>query len=584
MPPVTQTVKQALRDRLRSLLDIEQLESPQQLITFDEATFKNVSSWELFQKSVSYVHERKARYIEYDRMDENSDINASLSAYADECSPVNREKKRKLWVSGPSEEINDALHMMLDTIKFEDMVYGVARSLAKYGDHFQQVFYDTERGIYMVKYIEPNRMDRQMDDQNRLRGWKVEGLKTFGGSRTQSLADPWDFVHFKINGTVLDGWGESMLAGVQKTFRTLEMLETAQALYRLARASDRNVFYVDVGTASSDQAYNIVNMWKQTFRKRKWHEANGAEKGAGGVDFKHNPIDPIEDIWWPVRKDSESRVEKLPGSNNVGDITDIEYFRNKLRYGLGIPPEYFGSTEGGSGLFRSDAGLVQQDMKFARKCLRLQSAVRAGVTRLCQIHLALLGVPSDGMEFTVEMEPLSYLEEMQRMEAMMTRVTVLQGLVEMGMVLGFEPQAWSEFLLSDIMALDDENISRFLEGQAENLAAQMQQQKDNEQEQHDSEQKQSKAQTMSLFAKAQQGKEQAAKKPGGNSGVTVKKKKPSAKSKPKKVSEQKTLTEIAERPDEFLVEFEDFLRAHRARIDEIKEVVVTSPETVVINA
>ena len=581
---LVENLKQNLRDRLRNLLDLEHLDSPQQLVSFDDGTQRNVSSWELFQKAVATTRDRKTRYMEYDRMDENSDIHASLDAYADECAPTNREKKRSVWITSEHQDFVEELHNMLDTIKIEDMMYGLARSLAKYGDNFEQVFYDDERGVYMIKYIEPNRVDRVVDDQNRLRGFKVEGLKSLSTTTQQGIGDPWDFVHFKINGTIRDGWGESILFGVQKIYRTLEMLETATALYRLARAADRNVFYVDVGTASSDQAYNTVQLWRQTYRKRKWFESQGNEKGSGGVDFKHNPIDILEDIWWPVKKDSESRVEKLQGSTNVGDITDIEYFRNKLRYALGIPPEYFG-TDQGSGLFRSDAGLVQQDMKFARKCMRLQRAIKAGVKRLCQIHLALRGVPPESMEFDVNMEPLSYLEEMQRMEAMMTRVTVLQGLVEMGMALGFDPQAWSEFLLEDIMAMDDEHIASFLQGQAENLAAQMQQVKDNEQEQHDNEQKQAKAQTQSLFAKAQQGKEQAAKTPGGNSGTSVKKKKPSAKAKPKKkkVSEHRTLTEIEERPEEWLTDLTTFLKSHRARIDEIKATVQASDDTVIRN-
>lgn len=580
---LVENLKQNLRDRLRNLLDLESLQSPQQLVSFDDGTQRNVSSWELFQKAVATTRDRKTRYLEYDRMDENSDIHASLDAYADECAPTNREKKRSVWVTGPDQDINDELHKMLDTIKIEDMMYGLARSLAKYGDDFEQVFYDDERGVYMIKYIEPNRVDRVVDDQNRLRGFKVEGLKSLSATTQVGVADPWDFVHFKINGTIRDGWGESILFGVQKIYRTLEMLETATALYRLARAADRNVFYVDVGTASSDQAYNTVQLWRQTYRKRKWFESQGNEKGSGGVDFKHNPIDILEDIWWPIKKDSQSRVEKLQGSNNVGDIADIEYFRNKLRYALGIPPEYFGGGDQGSGLFRSDAGLVQQDMKFARKCTRLQRAIKAGVRRLCQIHLALRGVAPADMQFEVSMEPLSYLEEMQRMEAMMTRVTVLQGLVEMGMALGFDPQAWSEFLLEDIMAMDDERIAEFLQGQAENLAAQMQQVKDNEQEAHDQDMKQAKAQTQSLFAKAQQGKEQAAKTPGGNSGVSVKKKKPTAKPKKKKVSEQRTLTEIEEQPEEWLTDLTHFLSEHRARIEEIKETVRASDDTVIQN-
>ena len=552
-------LEEQLRTKLSILLDIEQLQSPEQVVGFDDDSFRQVSSWELYQKSIQVTRDRKRRYLEYDRMDENADIKMALDTYAEEVTVANREKERTVWVSSESEEISEILHAMFDRIELETNLYGIARSISKYGDDFEQVLYDDTRGVYQFKYLEPNRIDRYVDDQNRLRGFKVEAAKSVAGQVSgASLAQPWDFIHFKIVGVIRDGWGESMLMGIQQSFRILEQMETALALYRLFRAADRNVFYIDVGTASTDQAYSIVEKWRQTYRKRKWFQSENGAQGAGQVEFKHNPIDLIEDIFWPVRKDSESRIEKLQGSNNVGDIADIEYFRNKVRNGLGIPPEYFGSTEG-TGAYNAAAGLAAQDMRFSRKVGKIQRALINGIEKLCKIHLGLIGIDHKTVEFKVRMEPLSYLQEMQKVEAFTGKVTAAQGLVEIAMSLGFDPQATAKYVFKHLLFTSDDELNEFFALQEEAVAEQMQAQVDSAEQEKQDQSKLNRAQTQSLFAKAKGAATNKAKTMGGNSGVTVSSKKPTAKSK--------TKTENITEMDEIM----SMLEASRKHINDAKK-------------
>jgi hypothetical protein len=549
-------MKDSVRQKLALLLAGENLESPQQLSAFSDTIHRTVTSWELYQQSIQGFRDRKTRYREYDRMDESSDVKASLDAYAEEVTIRNKENDRTVWIVSENNQLVDDVHDLFDQIKLEENIYGIARGIAKYGDDMERLYY-TGDGLYHMQYLSPDRVDRVTDEQGRLRGYKLLESAGSGLSGTASAykeAHPWDILHFKINGTYRDGWGESFLAGIAKTFRILEQLEIALALYRLHRAADRTIFYIDVGTTSNDQAYSIVEKWRQMYRKRKWFDAQKNE-----VDFKYNPIDVIEDMFWPVRPNSESRVDKLQGSNNVGDIADIEMFRNKLRYGLRIPKGYWGDDDGG--VFDAKAGLVQQDMKFARAIERLQRAIIAGITKLIQIHLTIKGQNPNPNRFKVRMEPVSYLSEMQRMEALNQRVIVLQGLVEVGQALGFDQSAWAEYLMKKVMFSTDDEFNEFMEEQAAAVAEKQNDDRDF--------QDQSRKAELDSFNDAKAAATKRAKTPGGQSGVTAKSGMTKAKSKKPVNDDDMSRSTLVER-DEILSGIDGFIKLKKEDLLEIK--------------
>lgn len=575
-----ESTPEGIRTRLGYLLGLEGLESPAQLSDFEDnpAAYRAVTSWELFSKATQAVRDRKARYAEYDRMDEDADIKAALDAYAEEVTQRNRDKNMTIWATGESEEMVNEIHDLLKRLKVEEWMYGLARSIAKYGDDFEQVYYD-ENGVYHVKYIEPTRLDINRNDQGMVTGYRIAG-QTSSASTTVAIAQPWDFVHFKINGAIRDGWGESMLAGVLKAWRILNMLETALALYRLYRAADRTIFYIDVGTQTPDQQYATVEKWRQTFRKRRWFDSSKNE-----IDFKQNPIDLLEDIFWPTAKDSPSKVDRLQGSSNVGDIADVEMFRNKLRNALGIPPGYFGGSEN-SGMFNAASGLAQQDMHFARRVERLQDALIAGFTKLIQINFSVQGIDPNSMQFELRMEPLSYLSEMQRLEAINSQIMALQGLVQTFQMMGFDPVATAEFCLKYALHVSDDDLRGFLQSQIENMAAAMEQQNDMMQQQ----------QSQMAFDNAQKGMQQKVTTPGGNSGATVssgKKAATNTKKAPKSQTEwrkkgSKVLTEDAdfsaltpEMESEFLGSVDAFLKEHRGALEILKSQLDEIPEDII---
>lgn len=556
-------MKDGVRQKLALLLAGENLDSPQQLASFDQGFNRALSSWELFNRSNQVLRDRKAKYREYDRMVEmSSDVYASLDSYAEEATVRNREKDRTIWVHCDNTALKNTIEELFDRIRIEDMIYAIARSVAMYGDDFWRIYYD-ETGVFHWQWTEPSRLDRITDDMGRLRGYTQMGSQGVQNVNTKADAHPWDFIHFRIRGANRDGWGESMLAGIPRTWRILDQLETALALYRLHRAADRTIFYVDVGGASSDQAYEIVGKWKEIYRKRKWFDSSKNE-----IDFKHNPIDIVEDIFWPVKKDSQSKVDKLPGSNNVGDIADIEMWRNKLRYGLRIPKGYWGDDDGG--VFDAKAGIVQQDMKFARGIERIQRAIISAVTQLIQIHLALLNQNASKQRFKVRMETISYLSEMQRMETLQQRVIVLQGLVEVGQALGLDADAWAEYLMKTVMFTTDDELQEFLEDQSKVVAEKQKETADREGEVADAE-----VDNLKQFGKAQGAAKQRAKKPGGQSGIKTSNPKDKAVTGAKDKSKKSRLADDAYTPTDLtegqLDLLRDYLRDNKESLREVRD-------------
>ena len=108
------------------------------------------------------------------------------------------------------------------------------------------------------------------------------------------------------------------------------------------RAPERRVFYIDVGQLPPFKAEAFMDRLKDQFRKRKIANNSGGP-GANAVDERWMPPAQDEDYWLPIRPNSGTKIETLPGAENLGEIDDAIYFRNKLLTSLNFPKNYFSS-------------------------------------------------------------------------------------------------------------------------------------------------------------------------------------------------------------------------------------------------
>lgn len=189
---------------------------------------------------------------------------------------------------------------------------------------------------------------------------------------------------------------------------------------------------------------------KDQFRKKKTGTNQGT--GANAVEERWHAPAADEDYWIPIRPNANTRVETLPGAQNLGEIDDALYFRNKLFTALNFPKNYFNNEDPGA----TRITLSAQDARFARMVERIQSSIEDGIVEICERHLEMRGFPFESYEdIKIEMTPPSAWKELSEAEILNNRinaVTTLKGSLLM-----------SDYdLLTKFMKISEEDAERIV--------------------------------------------------------------------------------------------------------------------------
>tara|TARA_R110000850_G_scaffold203687_5_gene330011 strand:+ start:1 stop:924 length:924 start_codon:yes stop_codon:yes gene_type:complete len=124
---------------------------------------------------------------------------------------------------------------------------------------------------------------------------------------------------------------------------------------------------------------------KDKFKKEKYYDPS-----KGNIDSRYNPLSADEDFFVPTRNGAGTKIETLPGAQNLGDVDDVKYFRDKLLACLKIPKDYIVEKDKSP---ERKANLSQLDVKFARVIGRVQQQAEIGLEQIARRHLALMGYP-----------------------------------------------------------------------------------------------------------------------------------------------------------------------------------------------
>lgn len=230
---------------------------------------------------------------------------------------------------------------------------------------------------------------------------------------------PEQIVHVRIgdNRKTFYPYGQSLIEPARGPAHQLRLMEDAMLVYRLTRSPERRIFYIDVSQIPPFKAEAFLDRMKDQFRKRKI--SNRSPEGAAGVDEKWHPPAIDEDYWVPIRPNTNTRVETLPGAQNLGEIDDAVYFRNKLFVSLNFPKNYFNNEDPQA----TRISLSQQDVRFAQLIERLQSAMEDGMHEIAERHLQLLGYPEKTYEdLQIKMTRPSDWRELTRQETISNRI------------------------------------------------------------------------------------------------------------------------------------------------------------------
>jgi intein/homing endonuclease len=228
------------------------------------------------------------------------------------------------------------------------------------------------------------------------------------------------------------------------------LLEDAMMVYRITRSAERRAFYLDVMGVPPESVPEMVENFNQELKKKK------VVNEQGKIDLRYGgTLDMVEDYIVPVRgSDSATRIESLPGGQNIGDIEDIEFIKKNLFAGIGIPKAFLTFDEG----VGSKQTLTVEDIRFARTVSKIQECVINEIIKICLIHLYIKGKRGrDLIDFKVKMTNPSTVAEMQKNELWRARMDLVQ-VAGQGV---FD----TTFIYKNFLKLSDEAIDMIKKGQ-----------------------------------------------------------------------------------------------------------------------
>ena len=235
-------------------------------------------------------------------------------------------------------------------------------------------------------------------------------------------------------------YGKGVLAYAVRIFKSLMMMEDAMLIYRIQRAPERRAFYLETGNLPQSKVEAFVERIKAKFKKQPMWNA-----GTNSIDYQYNPLTVEEDFFIPIRNGQGTKIDVLPGAQNLGETDDVKYFRDKLLAALKVPKDFIVEKDKSP---ERKANLSQLDVKFAKAVQRLQRDVELGLNVLLKRHLTLVGIPRSLIE-SVEMKLTSPSDmfEKRRLEVDEQKVRIVQAVK--GLML-FD----DEYLYKDILQHD----------------------------------------------------------------------------------------------------------------------------------
>lgn len=389
--------------------------------------------------------DRKLRYRDYEAMDNYGDVSVALDMYAEEATPPDLIRDTNMWFEGDDKTLS-VLEDTTRRLRFRTLIHGFARQIAKYGDLFISPRY-SHRGIERIYYLPPHFVTRIGPGVDAVKHFKLEHQLAQLSPRKDGVLLPWECVHFRLLAFGFSTiYGRSMLEPSRKRWLHLKLIEDAVAIYRLNRAVERLIYYIDVGQASPMEALNIVNQYKRKFGNKQTY----LDPSQPQFEQQYDPTNMMESIFWPVNAANErSRIEKLNPPPDQNQLQDLDHFNQKLYVALGIPKDYL--TGDVSGAWNSRESLSLQDVRFSRKIHRLQVALIEGLETMFRYHIAVVTGDADqaaGADFRVRLADVSHVARQQYDQILLNRVQLLSSLNSMGAEMQFNREVWVKYIMS----------------------------------------------------------------------------------------------------------------------------------------
>jgi hypothetical protein len=218
----------------------------------------------------------------------------------------------------------------------------------------------------------------------------------------------------------------SFLHKAIKSLNQLRMIEDSLVIYRLSRAPERRIFYIDVGNLPKVKAEQYLRDVMARYRNKLVYDSTTGEMRD---DKKHMSM--LEDFWLPRREGGRgTEITTLPGGQNLGELKDVEYFKKKLYNSLNLPPSRLTDDSKGFNLGKTTE-VLRDELKFTKFIGRLRKRFSEMFQDMLKTQLILKGVISpedwDDMKEHIQYDFLfdNHFNELKEIEMMTQRIAVV---------------------------------------------------------------------------------------------------------------------------------------------------------------
>ena len=256
----------------------------------------------------------------------------------------------------------------------------------------------------------------------------ISGYGGGGSNSTASIKIAKDSIAY-CNSGLVNRNDQTVLSWLHKSIKAvnqLKMIEDAIVIYRLSRAPERRIFYIDVGNLPKVKAEQYLQQVMNRYRNKLTYNAQ-----TGEMKNDKKVMSMLEDFWLPRREGGRgTEISTLPGGQNLGEITDLEYFKNKLYAALGVPASRQPGGNEGFNMGRSSE-ILRDEVKFSKFVARLRKRFANLFSDLLKTQLILKNVitPDDweGIKDNIQYDFLydNHFAELKETELWQERLNLL---------------------------------------------------------------------------------------------------------------------------------------------------------------
>ena len=392
------------------------------------------AQYETQNNALANMTEVQMMYREADMMDLFPEIGAALDIYMEEATYV-KPNGMMINVTSKSERIKSILEDLIYNRLSADIMFPmITRSTVKYGNTFMLLNVTEDNGIIGWKQLpvyEMQRFENGMDNPYSSGFANVANINVDSPDSTKFVwvgkneftpYRNWQIAHFRLlYDSLYLPYGVSALNKARRHWRMLSMMEDMMLMYRLERSVERRVYKVNVGAIDEQDVPAYMDEVANNFKRTPIYDPL-----TGQLDLRRNIMSQMDDYFIPVRDPNEPNpIETLSAGNNLTAMDDIKFVQNKLCTALRVPKSFlnFEETTG------DGKNLSLLDVRFTKTVNRVQQMMLMELTKVCIIHLYLLGFEDDLTNFSLTMNNPSSQAEMMELDNLSKKIEMAKSAV-----------------------------------------------------------------------------------------------------------------------------------------------------------